>query len=217
MATGDLCSLPDVKALLNLTAATDDALLARMITSASKYFEKQTGRVFSTTSYTEVFGGSDDRIRQRAAINLWSPTVQLLGQRGYAVNLRNWPITAITQVMIDGVVVPARPALVAGDTNNALSTDGYVLVDKNRLELQGSYQFTPGISNIQVDYSTGWPDEDLAVVGEAVINLVAWRYKGKDRIGQLSKTIGGETVSFSREAIDPYTQQIIDLYQTVRV
>lgn len=219
MATGDLCSLSDVKASMTNEGTADDVYLARLITAQSKYLERVTGRVFSDSTWTDIFGGNDDRIRQRGSVNLWSPTIQILGQRGYAVSLRKTPVKTVTQVMVDGIVIPARPALVANDANNALATDGYVLVDASRVELQGSYGFTPGISNIQVDYTTGWPAEDLAVIADAVINAVIWRFKMRDRVGHLTTTTaaGGLTISYSREAIDPYTQMIIDLYSTVRV
>lgn len=217
MATGDLCQLADVKAWLNLTTTADDAVLARMITAQSRFFEAQVGRTIARATYTEVFDGGDDRVRQRPSVSVWAPAVLPDGSRGYAVNLRNWPVLLVSSVLIDGQLVPARPALTQGDPNNALATDGWVLVDGYRLELQGgTYEFTRGIANVTITYDAGW-DSVPKDVEDAVIGLVAWRYRTRDRIGQVSKVVGGETLAFSRDAVPPEVQLVIDLYKTVRV
>jgi hypothetical protein len=213
----DLCQLQDVKDFLNLKGNGDDAVVGRLITAQSRFFETSTGRTIARATYTDTFDGNADQVRQRPAVNLWSPVLYLVGGRGFAVTLRNDPVLSVAQVLVDGQVVPPRPAFAPGDPGNAAGNDGWVLIDGARVELQGgAYAFTAGVGNVSITYDAGF-DMVPAEVADAVILLVAWRFRERDRLGQTSKTIGGETVGYSREPIPLYAQKVIDLYRKVRV
>jgi uncharacterized phiE125 gp8 family phage protein len=53
-----LATKDDLKAMLNIQHAQDDALLDRLLASASEYFERQAGRVILAADYTDVQDGT---------------------------------------------------------------------------------------------------------------------------------------------------------------
>jgi hypothetical protein len=85
------------------------------------------------------------------------------------------PIQEIAVVLLDGEEVPVRH-----DGLQVWRTDGL---------------FWPRNSRIQVTYIAGY-DEVPLDIEQACIELVAFHYRGRDRIGHASKSIAGETVSF---------------------
>lgn len=56
-----LATKDDLKAMLNIQHAQDDALLDRLLSSASDYFERQAGRTITATDYVEVQDGGGGR------------------------------------------------------------------------------------------------------------------------------------------------------------
>jgi uncharacterized phiE125 gp8 family phage protein len=56
-----LASLADIKAFLSIVHLDDDDLLTRLVSSASTYFEQQTGRTISATDYVEIQDGNGGR------------------------------------------------------------------------------------------------------------------------------------------------------------
>ena len=54
-----------------------------------------------------------------------------------------------------------------------------------------------------------------AEIEQACIEVIAIRYKERDRIGQVSKSIGGETVSFSQKDFPDSVRTILNNYKKV--
>lgn len=103
MAASDLCTLAQVKEFLDIGAATtSDALLARMITAASQsvlsYLQRPT---FLSRAYTD------------------SPTPS----GGGSLYLSNWPVTAVSSVVVDGSLINASDGDSVGYVLDAW--DGY--------------------------------------------------------------------------------------------
>lgn len=122
-----------------------------------------------------------------------------------AIILKQAPITSVTSVVLDGRVLPA--AVEPADV-------GWMLVD-NWLVYQHGL-FGRGRKNLVVTYEAGY----LAVpadIEQAVIEIVCLRFKERDRIGHVSKSLAGETVTFmisdmsasSRAALQHYKRVII--------
>ena len=92
MAFGDLTTLGDVKAWLrtgqNAFPDTDDALLARLITAASRFIESWLGRQIAAADWLEVRDGTGG---QRLAFGAM-------------------PVTAMLSLSIDGIAIPPAPA-----------------------------------------------------------------------------------------------------------
>lgn len=126
------------------------------------------------------------------------------GTGGMRLFLRNRPVTAIASVTIDGVAIPASspPPLGAG-----------YLFDDSSVYLIGR-AFTKGLQNVVVQYSAGYattPPE----IEQACIGLVALRYKERDRIGQVSKNLAGETVSFQQKDMPADIATLLDQYRNL--
>jgi hypothetical protein len=126
------------------------------------------------------------------------------GTGGMRLFLRNRPVTAIAAVTVDGVAIAASspPPLGAG-----------YLFDDSSVYLIGR-AFTKGLQNVVVQYSAGYaatPPE----IEQACIGWVALRYKERDRIGQMSKNLAGETVSFQQKDMPADIATLLDQYRNL--
>ena len=133
----DLVSLADLKSWLGIMGTDDDVLLARLITQISRAIFNVIDRpAILPSAYTETYDGGDE----------------------VSMMLRQWPVTGVSSCIVDGVVIPPSPPLVAG----ASAQDGYVLDSPGaappgamqRLSLRG-YLFTCGVQNVTISYSAG--------------------------------------------------------------
>jgi uncharacterized phiE125 gp8 family phage protein len=106
------------------------------------------------------------------------------GRGGAVMVLRYAPVVSITALAVDGVAVLAAPDLVSA---------GYRVA--GRKLLLNTATFTRAAANVTVTYQAGYattpPD-----IEQAVIEIIALRYKERDRIGHQSKSLAGETVAF---------------------
>ena len=137
--------------------------------------------------------------------------------------------TAVASVTIDGesidpFVMPAPGA--TADPGFVLVNDRVELVDSSNslvaaqtgalMLTPGRLVFTQGLGNVTIVYTAGWTLATLpAEIGQAVIELVALRYKERERPGiQASGGTGGETLSFLRASSPPSVQDVIEAYRT---
>lgn len=114
----------------------------------------------------------------------------------------NYPVTDVTSVVIDEQPIP-----------KAVGNGSGWFFDADRLYLRG-YAFGRGMQNVKIAYSAGYasvpPD-----IEQACIDLVALRYREKSRIGEQSKSIGGETVSFFIGDLTPFAKSVLQQYKRV--
>ncbi len=192
MASGDLTTLANVKGWLSppLTTTTDDALLTRLITAASQFIQTWLGRQIAPQSWSETRDGDG----------------------GTRLVFANAPVTAVASLTIDGLAIPPAP--------NA-TTPGYVF-SPTVLYLRGSiigpatdiYRFTRGVQNVAIQYTAGYaatPPE----IEQACIELVGLRYKERDRIGHVSKSLSGETVTFATKDMSDDIRTVLEQYKRV--
>jgi uncharacterized phiE125 gp8 family phage protein len=186
MAAGDLTTRANVKEFLTLGAVTDhDAILDRLITACSEAFRLAVDRDIRTPDTTSY-------------IDTFS------GDGGSTLFLAEYPVKAITTLTVDGAAVAER----------VTSGDGGYILDKEsgRVDLDGSV-FTEGIDNVAIQYQAGYPAIPPEVE-QAVIEMVAHEFKKRDRVGQSSTIVGGEShVYFSRDALLPYAASIVSAYR----
>lgn len=107
------------------------------------------------------------------------------GHGGRRLMFRNYPVVSLTVVKVGGVLVPPS---VGG-------SPGFVHTDTS-VTLVGGYVFDLGASNVYLEYVAGYdpiPNE----IEQACIDLVALRYRERDRIGLTSKSLAGESVTFN--------------------
>ncbi len=122
------------------------------------------------------------------------------GKGGRKLAFTATPVIAVSALSIDGQSIPPAP--------DSLSP-GYVF-SPTMLYLRG-FCFTPGVQNVAVTYTAGYtttPPE----IEQACIELVALRYKERDRIGHVSKGVAGETVTFTQKDMPPNVQTILNQY-----
>lgn len=177
----DLTTLANAKAWLSVSSATDDALLSRLISAASDYIQTWLNRDIAMATYTSIRDGNS----------------------GLRLMANNYPVSAVTSVIIDQQTIPAS---IAGGA-------GYVF-DSTSIMLIGGYKFTRGFQNVTIQYVAGYaitPKE----IEQAAIELVSMRYKERDRIGQVSKSIGGETVTFSQKDFSDSIETTLTNYKKV--
>ncbi|HYM30436.1 MAG TPA: hypothetical protein VEU47_04005 [Candidatus Cybelea sp.] len=125
------------------------------------------------------------------------------GAGGTRLFLRNRPVVSVASLAVDGVAI--APSSGPGQP-------GY-LFDDSAVYLTG-YAFTRGAQNVAVAYTAGYaatPPE----LEQACIALVALRYKERDRIGQVSKNLAGEVVSFAQKDMPADVQTLLDQYRSV--
>jgi hypothetical protein len=195
MPFGDLCMLADVTAWLqtgqNPFPATDDALLSRLITAASRFIESWLDRLMAA-DWIEVRDGNG-------------------GQR---LVFANFPVSAVLSLSIDGLVIPPAPdaASLAAGTAGGFGA-GYVF-SPTELALRG-YVFTRRAQNVVVIYTAGYSSVPFDI-SQACIELVAQRYRERTRIGEVSKALmSGETVTFSQKDMSDGIKTLLAEYRAV--
>lgn len=113
-----------------------------------------------------------------------------------------YPVTAVATLTIDGEAIAAR---------TAWDGSGYIIVDGISIKLVG-YTTSVGVSNVVLAYTAGYTTVP-ADIDQAVIELVAWRYRERNRIGLTSTSVGGESVTFSQFAAPMSVKNVIDMHR----
>ncbi len=134
----DLVSLADLKTWLDLASTDDDALLGRLITQVSR----------ATLGFLDRGNILPARIVETRD-----------GRNDTEIVLRQWPVTSIVALSIDGAAIAPAPPLVAGSPHRS----GYLVEaaepappgHMQRLALRGRL-FTAGVQNISVIYTAGY-------------------------------------------------------------
>lgn len=116
------------------------------------------------------------------------------------------PLIAVSSVLIDGTSIPA--------TSVGATTNGFFVVGKS-IYLRG-YAFNRGEMNVVLSYTAGFATIP-ADVQQAVIELVAMRYRERDRIGMSSVNAGGETTSYVIKDMPPSVATLLTQYRVVVV
>lgn len=178
----DLTTLAAVKAWLGISSdvTTNDALLARLITSASQRIQTIINRTILSDDYEEVRDGTG----------------------GVLLVTREYPITEVSAVDVDGVAVGQGNALLPGFYHNNVAV------------ILNGRQFTKGYGNVRISYTAGYESipSDLE---QACIEIVAYAFKGRDRIGLSSKGLAGETTSYLTSEIPDSARAVINRYMRV--
>jgi len=183
MAANDLTDLATVKAWLKIPtlATTDDALLGKLITSASAFLLSTLDRSFTLESVTE----------------------QRNGKGTAAMMTKDYPVYSVTSVKIGNQLIPQ-----AADSTQP----GFLYSDKT-IYLNG-YCFPRGAQNVQLVYVAGYAAIP-AEVSQVAIDLIAKKYKQRDRIGLRSEVLQGQTVFFDLTDINDEIISILKQYRKV--
>lgn len=183
MAAGDLVTLANVKAWLNITSNNDDIVLLNLITAESAHIKNWLNRDILSQTYTDRRDGNGRT----------------------SMPFANEPVTAVSGLTVNGIVIPASP-------DNGVMQPGYGF-DDTELWLSG-YSFVRGRRNVVMSYTAGYSTAP-SDIAQACVELVAIRYRERDRIGHSSKSLGGETVSFTITDLPKSVELILQQYKKV--
>lgn len=170
----------DIRLYLTLNAGQDEELLLALCAAAEAFVLAQISmKTFDVTSVAETYNGN-------------GASIMILDRR---------PIVDITEVMIDGKVIPAAASW---------NSNGW-LTDLKALYLRG-WRFTPSVQNVRVTYTAGYAvvPEDLK---RAAIDIVAEKYARRTRQGVTSKSIGSESITYGQNDVTPYARQVFGQYK----
>jgi uncharacterized phiE125 gp8 family phage protein len=115
--------------------------------------------------------------------------------------LRNTPVVSVTSLSIDSITVPQATA--PGQSGWRLN---------NNIVLLFGHWFNRALANVAVTYVAGYaaPPADVA---EAVMELVGLRYRGRDRLGKVSESMGGmATTAYAQKDVSPFVASVIARY-----
>jgi len=259
MAVGDLTSLANVKSWAGVTTTNDDALLARLITAASRFVINYLDRgqlIRATYNETRKGTGNPEMLlRQYPVIQINSLSIrnqpvtpQVSPPFGAGYILDPWtgfdtsgpqklfsagqlfprdylPTVAINYdagfFTIEEQVIPASAPFTlstmktwAADYAVSYASSGNPLAKVANSPAQGQYSasegtytFNAGDASASVNISYSYTPADIE---QAVIELVGERYKLKDRIGYVSKSLGGqESTTFSQKDMNAFITSLL--------
>lgn len=155
------------------------------------------------TLLASLISAESERINSYLSRDLSQKSYDLTfgGNGKQSMVFQQYPITAVSLVEIGGVSVPAYS-----------SATGYGYSFSNwRIQLIGR-SWTWGVNNCRVAFTAGYATIP-ADVSQACLELVAMRYRERERIGHASKSIGGETVSFVTLEMSDSVKQKLNNYR----
>jgi hypothetical protein len=181
----DLCVLADLKAWLNIQTTAEDALLQNLITRGSLQMLRWMSRDhIVATSYTENRDGND----------------------ALFILPRNFPLIAVTTVMVNGVSIPASTDQVSSgfvfDSRKIMLRGGSTaFYSLGPYSSQYSYRFTRGFQNVQLVYQAGYATVP-ADLQQAAIEGFAYVYRRRAHIGEDSASASGQVaIGFSKDML----------------
>lgn len=137
----NLTTVAKVKTWCGVTHTTDDTLISQLIGQASRLIFSYTGRTnFALTSFTRTIDG----------------------RGGQSIILRDFPIYALSSLIISGQTITAATSTT--DSGYILSAwDGYLPGNPQKLSLR-DYYFCSGIMNVQMSYQAGYTASETQVI-----------------------------------------------------
>lgn len=173
MAANDLTTLLKVKDWLGLKGAEHDDILRRMITAISTAAEVYCCRKLKSGSQVEVRNGHG----------------------GVKIMLENFPVTAVSSVVVDGVTIPSS---------------SYTFTATSIILTSGS--FTRGNGNITISYTGGYVDVPYDLE-QAIIEWIELRFKRMRSVDMVSKGLAGETTTYSQADIPAFAKTVLGNYR----
>lgn len=183
----DLVTLSDVKNYMGITDNTMDTLLSALISAASQFAINSCGRDFTLQTYTNE------------AYDGTGGSIMLLNQM---------PVVSVASVIVDGVTI--SPA-------SGISNAGFKY-DKNAVYLVGCFGggFTNGLQNVYITYTAGYNPIPMDLQ-YAVIELIAKKYRDKQKPGVGSRHIAGESIVYTGGDMTPSVRSVFAQYEKANV
>jgi hypothetical protein len=195
MAAGDLTTLANVKAWLSITTVTDDSILSRLITAISGDTIAWLNRPILSASYTESRTGTGSNM----------------------IALANYPCTSFESLVIAGQPIVQSPD---GIQAGYVFDDRFLYLVGNAFASSTFPSAAPGQFpkwpplGIKMAYTAGFATTPFEIE-QAVIEWISLRYTERNRIGQQSKSMQGEVVSFFIGDMPASVKTILNNYRKV--
>jgi len=179
----DLTTVANLQAWLRLASVSTETgvELQRLVTSTSNWIQSWISRAIPDMPYVDT----------------------LDGQGGVRLSLGNYPVLAVSSVVVDGQTIPAS----TGPT-----IPGWVL--SNDQVVLRSYTFTRDLANVVISYTAGFttvpPDLE-----QACLELAAMRWKERERIGHSAITMGGQQTNFITSDMPASVKTILNQWKKV--
>ncbi|MEN9885529.1 MAG: hypothetical protein RL758_107 [Pseudomonadota bacterium] len=127
------------------------------------------------------------------------------GNGNRRMSVSNFPMTAVSSVTINDQPIPLRTTALG---------NGYTF-DDITVKLSG-YRFDEGMNNVVIAYTAGLVDvpQDVDL---ACCEMVMLRYKTLDRIGVSSKSLAGESITFTNDDFSDSVRRVLDQYKTLHL
>lgn len=156
----------DVKTYLNIQTTRDDIVLAEFVQRAIVMFENLARRTFLPKVDTKYFDGNSQEIVS------WN-----------TLFIRSEDLLAVTELMINGEVVPSDEFILDGDGPPYYKIQ---LLHESDFSFY-NYTINP-FRSIKITGTWGYGDEIPADVFGAIIRLAAYLYSQKDNAMELDRT-----------------------------
>ena len=179
----DLTTVANLQAWLRLAnVSTETGVeLQRLVTSTSNWIQSWLSRTIPDMPYTDT----------------------LDGQGGARLSLGNYPVLAVSSVVVDGQTIPA---------STGLTVPGWFLA--NDAVVLRTYRFTRDLGNVVISYTAGFttvpPDLE-----QACLELAAMRWKERERIGHSAITMGGQQTNFITSDMPASVKTILNQWKKV--
>jgi Phage gp6-like head-tail connector protein len=121
-----------------------------------------------------------------------------------ALMLRNWPLLGVSSITVtdtSGISSAYTAADVYFDRRNVFFNDS-------------NNSFAKGLGNVSISYQAGFVTTPPAIA-QAAIELIAMRYKERDRVGHQSKQVQGDTVSFITKDMPDSVKTLLKQFRNV--
>jgi hypothetical protein len=124
------------------------------------------------------------------------------GTGGKVLVMPDYPVTAVSSVTIDGQIVPLGSVI----------TPGYYFTP-SEIVLNG-YRFCAGKQNVVIVYTAGYSTVP-ADLEQACIGLIQFRLAERGRVGEASRSMGGQTTSFIQKEMPDWIMGVMNNYKKV--
>src|SRR5574337_320001 len=180
----DLTDLTTVKSYMGITSGASDSLLSTLITAASQFIMSYCNRTFQAQPYTEYRDGVGYGVSELVTL-------------GY-------PIQSVQGVTVNGTPLPAAN-VASWPRTGYYAGQWYIGIE--------GYEVPRGRKNVVLQYTAGYPTIP-ADLNQACVEMVALKYKQKDRIGiSGTESIDGQTISFKDVAMSTAVKQTLQQYK----
>lgn len=124
------------------------------------------------------------------------------GTGGRVMVLPNYPISAVASVTIDGNIIPV----------GSVTTSGFYFT-KSAVILNG-YSFCRGYGNVSITYTAGFATipQDLE---QFCIGTVQYWMNDRQRGGEVSRSMGGQTITYSQKDMPEWVKTGLSQYKAV--